>query len=151
MLNQNLFVAEGSVGQTPEFKTVPIRTKNGDEHKDLLEMSVRFDLRIYNPEKEQYEDVKGFWARVKEWGPRARLNHGLLTKGCRILVVGNQSQGEHIAKKGAREGQSITTTTIEAMSIGLIPYGVESIIWESKDAKNQAVINNSIHESASAS
>lgn len=132
---RNIFVDEGNLGADPVLKYVPVKTPNGTEQRPVLELNVRFDVQKLK--NGSYEDVGGFWATVSQWGKLAEINHKLLASGCRVLVVGEQSQQPYIVQKGDRAGQSATALHIEASNIALVLLGVEDVTFAKRKAKPQ--------------
>lgn len=131
---RNFFCSEGNLGRTPTLKIVPVQ--NSCEQKSVLEFDVRFSFDKLNKQTGEYENSGGFWATVEFWGARAEGYNQLLRAGARVLVVGELSQEEYIASKGARAGQKISTNRITAQHIGLVLLGVESIQWSKSKNKN---------------
>lgn len=127
---RNIFIDEGNLGADPVLKYVPVPTANGTEQRPVLELDVRFDVQ--KQKGGAYEDVGGFWATVSQWGRLAEINHKLLLKGCRVLVVGEQSQQEYIIQKGERAGQAATALHIDATYIALVLLGVDEVVYSKR-------------------
>ena len=130
---RNIFVDEGNLGAEPVLKYVPIPTASGTEQRPVLELNVRFDVQ--KKKNGNYEDVGGFWATVSQWGKLAEINHKLLTSGCRVLIVGEQSQQDYIVQKGERAGQSATALHIDASHVALVLLGVDEVIFSKKKTR----------------
>lgn len=136
---RNIFVDEGNLGADPVLKYVPVTTPNGTEQRPVLELNVRFDVQ--KKKNGAYEDVGGFWATVSQWGKLAEINHQFLKSGCRILVVGEQSEQEYIVQKGERAGQTATSKHIDASYIALVLLGVDDVIFSKRKPRQQDAVD----------
>lgn len=117
------FVGEGNIGRdAPKLEYANVR----GEQKPVLTFSARFDVRK-RQEDGDYQDTKGFWARVSFWGGRAEHYESLLQPGARVVVSGVMEMDRYTAKSGVREGQEIDTVEITAESIGLVLLGVSHV------------------------
>lgn len=138
---QNIFVGEGNLGETPTLKMVPMKPTG--EQRAVLEFSVKFNVQKLNQANGEYEDDGGFWGRVSVWGRRAEIYNGLLKKGCRVLIVGEQRQRPYLAQKGERAGQELTSNEIVANYVGIVPLGIDEIVWSPKADHQTATDNQS--------
>jgi single-strand DNA-binding protein len=117
------FYGEGNIGSAPEFKEFP---NGNDEPRKLLRLNVYFDNPV--PTKDGFEDRGGFWAPVEVWHRDAEHWSTLYQKGMRVLVKGKTIKDQW---EDADE-QERTTFKIEAKSIGILPYRIESIVLSVK-------------------
>ncbi|MBL5862087.1 single-stranded DNA-binding protein [Serratia fonticola] len=117
------FYGEGNIGSAPEFKEFP---NGNDEPRKLLRLNVYFDNPI--PTKDGFEDRGGYWAPVEIWHRDAEHWSTLFQKGMRVLVKGKTIKDQW---EDADE-QERTTFKIEAKSIGILPYRIESIVLSVK-------------------
>lgn len=117
------FYSEGNIGSAPEFKEFP---NGNDEPRKLLRLNVYFDNPI--PTKNGFEDRGGYWAPVEIWHRDAEHWSTLYQKGMRVLVKGRTIKDQW---EDADE-QKRSTFKIEATSIGILPYRIESIVMTAK-------------------
>lgn len=117
------FYGEGNIGSAPEFKEFP---NGNDEPRKLLRLNIYFDNPV--PTKDGFEDRGGFWAPVEVWHRDAEHWSTLYQKGMRVLVKGKTIKDQW---EDADE-QERTTFKIEARSIGILPYRIESIVMSAK-------------------
>lgn len=117
------FYSEGNIGSAPEFKEFP---NGNDEPRRLLRLNVYFDNPI--PTKNGFEDRGGYWAPVEIWHRDAEHWSTLYQKGMRVLVKGRTIKDQW---EDADE-QKRSTFKIEATSIGILPYRIESIVMSAK-------------------
>lgn len=118
------FIGEGNIGSAPEFREFP---HGNDEPNRLLRLNVYFDNPV--PTRDGgYEDRGGFWAPVQLWHTDAERWATLYQKGMRVLVDGRFVQDRWTDK----EDNPRVTFVIEARSIGILPYRLDTIALSPK-------------------
>lgn len=126
----SFFVGEGNLGSIPNLKRVP-SSQGGDI--PLLEFSIRVNVDRRNKQSGEYEDTLGFWADVSYWGKAAEVMAPLLQKGARVLVVGELGMDEWISNQPDTQGQERKTPKIKADHVGILPWGVEQVIYRQRN------------------
>ncbi|CAJ3213324.1 single-stranded DNA-binding protein [Burkholderia pseudomallei] len=118
------FIGEGNIGSAPEFREFP---HGNDEPNRLLRLNVYFDNPV--PTRDGgYEDRGGYWAPVQLWHTDAERWSALYQKGMRVLVDGRIVQERWTDK----DENARVTFVIEARSIGILPYRLESVALSPK-------------------
>jgi single-strand DNA-binding protein len=84
----NTFIGKGNLGKAPELKT--IKGRNGPV--DVVNMRIMFGRYAVNDETDEIEQVGGFWRDVEMYGEKAHACARLLTKGARVLVIGEERE-----------------------------------------------------------
>ncbi len=120
------FYGEGNIGSAPEFHEYP----NGNEEpRRVLRLNVYFDNPV--PGKDgNYEDRGGFWRPVDWWHRDAEHFATLFQKGMRIVVRGREERDDWTDD----DNKPRTTYRINARSVGILPYRIESIALSQKPA-----------------
>ena len=85
--------------------------------KAVLEGSVAVNRRRFDRQKNEWADVGTDWHRFSVWGERAELLAEHLTKGMRVVVLGELESREWETK----EGQKRTAWDIKATEVGIVP------------------------------
>lgn len=118
------FYGEGNIGSAPEFHEYP----NGNEEpRRVLRLNVYFDNPV--PGKDgSYEDRGGFWRPVDWWHRDAEHVATLFQKGMRIVVRGREERDDWTDD----DNKPRTTYRINARSVGILPYRIESITLSQK-------------------
>lgn len=118
------FVNEGNIGSAPEFHEYP----NGNEEpRRVLRLNVYFDNPI--PAKDgSFEDKGGFWRPVDWWHRDAEHLATLFQKGMRVFVQGREERDDWIDE----QKQPRTTYRINARSVSIMPYRIESVVPSTK-------------------
>lgn len=118
------FSGEGNIGSVPEFNEYP----NGNEEpRRVLRLNVYFDNPV--PVREgSYEDRGGFWRPVEWWHRDAEHWATLFKKGMRIMVRGREERDDWTDDNNNPR----TTYRINARSIGILPYRLESVTLSPK-------------------
>jgi single-strand DNA-binding protein len=110
----------------PEYREFP---NGNDEPRRLLRLNVYFDNPI--PTKGgDFEDRGGFWAPVEIWHRDAAHWKDLYQKGMRVLVVGRMEREPWTDN----EDQPRETWQINARSVGILPFRIESVTLSPKTA-----------------
>lgn len=124
------FSGDGNIGSAPEFKEYP----NGNEEpRRVLRLNVYFDNPV--PKKDgEYEDRGGFWAPVDWWHKDAEHFAGLFQKGMRVVVQGREERDDWVDD----EENERTTYRINARSVSILPYRVESVTLTPKPANTNS-------------
>lgn len=118
------FSGEGNIGSPPEYREFP---NGNDEPRRLLRLNVYFDNPV--PTKGgDYEDRGGFWAPVEIWHRDAAHLKDLYQKGMRVLVVGRMEREPWTDN----EEQPRETWQINARSVGILPFRIESVVLSPK-------------------
>ena len=128
------FSGEGNIGSPPEYREFP---NGNDEPRRLLRLNVYFDNPV--PTKGgDFEDRGGFWAPVEIWHRDAAHWKDLYQKGMRVLVVGRMEREPCTDNAD----QPRETWQINARSVGILPFRIESVTLSPKpqdaEAKSQA-------------
>lgn len=119
------FDGEGNIGSAPEYREFP----NGNEEPHrLLRLNVYFDNPV--PTKDGYEDRGGFWAPVEVWHRDAERWSTLYQKGMRVHVSGRQERDDWEDS----EDNPRVTYKINARSVGILPYRLETVTLSAKSA-----------------
>ena len=120
------FSGEGNIGSPPEYREFP---NGNDEPSRLLRLNVYFDNPV--PKKDgTFEDRGGFWAPVEIWHRDAEHWKDLYQKGMRVLVIGRMER-EPWEDKDEKPRE---TWQINARSVGILPYRIESVTLSTKPA-----------------
>ena len=118
------FSGEGNIGSPPEYREFP---NGNDEPRRLLRLNVYFDNPV--PTKGgDFEDRCGFWAPVEIWHRDAAHWPDLSQKGMRVLVVGRMEREPWTDN----EDQPRETWQINARSVGILPFRIESVVLSPK-------------------
>ena len=118
------FSGEGNIGSPPEYREFP---NGNDEPRRLLRLNVYFDNPV--PTKGgDFEDRGGFWAPVEIWHRDAAHWKDLYQKGMRVLVVGRMEREPWTDN----EDQPRETWQINARSVGILPFRIESVVLSPK-------------------
>ncbi|KAB7770420.1 single-stranded DNA-binding protein [Xanthomonas sontii] len=113
------FHGEGNIGSPPKFDEYP---NGNDEPRRVLRLNVYFDNPT--PGKDgAYEDRGGFWAPVDWWHRDAEHWARLFAKGMRVVVRGRMIRDAWTDE----EGQPRTTYKVDARSVAILPYRLDSI------------------------
>ena len=108
----------------PEYREFP----NGNDANRLLRLNVYFDNPV--PTKGgDFEDRGGFWAPVEIWHRDAAHWKDLYQKGMRVLVVGRMEREPWTDN----EDQPRETWQINARSVGILPFRIESVALSPED------------------
>lgn len=123
------FSGEGNIGSAPEFHEYP----NGNEEpRRVLRLNVYFDNPI--PGKNgTYDDKGGFWRPVDWWHRDAEHFATLFQKGMRVMVRGREERDDWTDDNEIAR----TTYRINARSVGILPYRIESIGVTSKATERE--------------
>ncbi|MBV59852.1 MAG: single-stranded DNA-binding protein [Nevskiales bacterium] len=123
------FSGEGNIGSAPEFHEYP----NGNEEpRRVLRLNVYFDNPV--PTKAgDYEDRGGFWRPVDWWHRDAEHFATLYQKGMRIMVQGREERDDWTDDNNNPR----TTYKINARSVGMLPYRIESVTLSAKPSTEQ--------------
>ncbi|AYK25044.1 single-stranded DNA-binding protein [Pseudomonas aeruginosa] len=122
------FWGEGNIGSPPEYREFP---NGNDEPRRLLRLNVYFDNPV--PTKGgDFEDRGGFWAPVEIWHRDVAHWKNLYQKGMRVLVVGRMEREPWTNN----EDQPRETWQINARSVGILPFRVESVTLSPKTAQD---------------
>lgn len=134
------FSGEGNIGSTPEFREFP----NGNEEpRRLLRLNVNFENPV--PTKDGYQDRGGFWCPVEIWHRDAEHWSNLYQTGMRVKVDGRMVREEwEDAENNKRE-----TMKVEARSIGILPYRIESVILTARSRGQEKEAENKAEDAAS--
>ena len=121
----------------PEYREFP---NGNDDPRRLLRLNVYFDNPV--PTKGgEFEDRGGFWAPVELWHHDADRWQQLYQKGMRVLVVGRMERDPWTDN----EDQPRETWQVNARSVGILPYRIESVALSPKpqeaEPKPQATRN----------
>lgn len=122
------FSGEGNIGSAPEFKEYP----NGNEEpRRVLRLNVYFDNPV--PTKDGYEDRGGFWRPVDWWHKDAEHFATVFQKGMRVVVQGREERDDWVDD----DDQPRTTYRINARSVGILPYRIESVTLSPKPQETE--------------
>lgn len=111
------FIREGNLGGIPETKSID--SKRNEGQKDTVaNFSVYFDNYIPtgNPD-EPFVDKGGFWMDVEFWGQKAERFAKLVSKGARVLVIGDQVEQTWADKQTGEERNKLL---VKATSVTLV-------------------------------
>ncbi|MDF8361353.1 single-stranded DNA-binding protein [Achromobacter anxifer] len=129
------FSGEGNIGSPPEYREFP---NGNDEPGRLLRLNVYFDNPVQKKDG-TYEDRRGFWAPVELRHREAERWKGLYQKGMRVLVIGRMEREPWTDN----EDQPRETWQINARSVGILPFRIESVTLSPKpqdaEPKSQAI------------
>lgn len=127
------FIGEGNIGSAPEFREFP---NGNDEPRRLLRLNIYFDnpVPVKKDGKETFEDRGGFWAPVELWHQDAEHWQRLYQPRMRVLVVGRTVRDKW---EDDDENERVTFK-IEARSVGILPYRIESMTLIPKTAASDA-------------
>lgn len=98
----------GNIGQV-DLKFIP-------SGKAVLEGSVAVNRRRFDRNANEWQDVGTDWHRFSIWGDRAESLAEHLTKGMRVVVL-----GELESRDFETNGQKRTAWDIKATEIGIVP------------------------------
>ncbi|MGP3508423.1 single-stranded DNA-binding protein [Paracidovorax citrulli] len=120
------FLGEGIIGTPPKFDEYP----NGNEEpRRVLRLDVYFD----NPAPGNdgtYDDRGGFWLPV-DWRHRDAEHWAtLFAKGMRVVVRGQMNCDEWTDQ----ENQPRRTYMVDARSVAILPYRLDSVKLDPKPA-----------------
>ena len=120
------FSGEGNIGSPPEYREFP---NGNDEPSRLLRLNVYFDNP--GPKKDgTFVDRGGSWAPVEIWHRDTEHWKDLYQKGMRVLVIGRMER-EPWEDKDEKPRE---TWQINARSVGILPYRIESVTLSPKPA-----------------
>ncbi|SDC40280.1 single-strand DNA-binding protein [Paracidovorax valerianellae] len=118
------FSGEGNIGSPPEFDEYP---NGNDEPRRVLRLNVYFDNPVPNKDG-SFDDRGGYWAPVEWWHRDAEHWATLFSKGMRVMVRGRQERDDWTDS----DNQPRTTYRINARSVGILPYRLESVALSPK-------------------
>lgn len=113
------FSGEGNIGSPPEFDEYP---NGNDEPRRVLRLNVYFDNPVPNKDG-SFDDRGGYWAPVEWWHRDAEHWATLFAKGMRVMVRGRQERDDWTDS----DNQPRTTYRVNARSVGILPYRLESV------------------------
>ncbi len=126
------FDGEGNIGSAPEYREFP---NGNDEPRRLLRLNVYFDNSI--PIQDGYEDRGGFWAPVDIWHRDVERWSSLYQKGMRVMVSGRLEREDWEDS----EDNPRVTFRINARSVGILPFRIESVALTAKSGNSDPVEN----------
>ena len=100
----------GNLAADPELRFVA-------SGQAVLNGSAAVNRRRYNKNTTQWEDAGTDWYRFALWGAKAEAAAEALTKGTRVIVVGELESREYDAKDGTKR----TVWEIRATDVGVVP------------------------------
>lgn len=119
----NRFEGRGNLGSDPVLKYVDV----AGEKRAVCELRVYFDRQVRDGD--DWKEQGGFWLDVAHWGRRAEQAGKLLTKGCRVFVVGTLVQETWADKTTGEERQKLV---LDADSVDLDLLRVEAVKFVEK-------------------
>lgn len=126
---RNSFLGEGNIGKM-ELRKVAV----GDEHKPVLNLSVRFNVDRKQADG-SWQDSGGFWTDVEYWGKRAEIANALLQVGARVVVGGELSDASFPSSEDPNV--LIPALKVRAEFIALSPIGIETVVFKPKKNRSE--------------